>query len=276
MKQPLKRLCIAFVVSLFATSVVSGQQKSDWTQLFNGKDLSGWDTWLGRPYKGKEIIGLNKDPKKVYTVVTKDGKPAIRISGEVFGALTSKKKYENYHLKLEVKWGEKKWPPRANAKRDSGLLYHCVGKQGVAGTFWMESQECQIQEGDCGDYWSVAGPLVDVQGKRKGDRGPVTYEKGGKTYTVPSKGVPRRIIRSHLNEKKNAWNTIELLAVGGTSVHVVNGEVVMVLTKSRRKVDGKDVSLTSGKLQLQSEGAEVFYRNIAIKPIDRIPEKYLR
>ncbi len=266
------------VLSLLLTSVprVSAQEKG-WTSLFNGKDLTGWDTWLGRPYNGKEPIGLNKDPQKVYTVVEQDGKPAIRISGQTFGALTTKKNFGNYHLKLEFKWGKKKWPPRERAVRDSGLLYHCVGKHGAQGSFWMQSQECQIQESDCGDYWSVAGAIVDVEGTRKGGRGPIRYKKGGQKFTVPSKGTGNRIIKSHDNENPSGqWNTIELFTLGGTSVHVVNGETVMILTNSRHRLKGKVVPLVRGKLQIQSEGAEVFYRNLMIRSIKEIPEKYLQ
>jgi hypothetical protein len=254
-----------------------GGKAEKWVSLFDGKSLDGWDTWLGKPFRGKEVVGLNRDPSKVYTVVTVDGKPAIRISGEIFGALTSKQAHGDYHLKLEFKWGEKKWPPRETAVRDSGLLYHCVGPHGAAGTFWMRSQECQIQEHDCGDYWSVAGAIVDVEGERKDGRGPVIYKKGGKKCTVPSKesGGPR-IVKSADHERPSGeWNTIELLTVGGTSVHVVNGKVNMVLTGSRQVVNGEEVPLTRGKIQLQSEGAEVFYRNISIRPLKRIPQKYL-
>jgi hypothetical protein len=47
-------------------------QKNDWTQLFNGKDLSGWDTYLGPPLDdaGKKLsdipVGLNNDPNHVF------------------------------------------------------------------------------------------------------------------------------------------------------------------------------------------------------------------
>jgi hypothetical protein len=51
---------------------------------------------------------------------------------------------------------------------------------------------------------------------------------------------------------------------------------VMVLTGSRQVVDGKEVPLTKGRIQLQSEGAEVFYRNIALRPISKIPDDYLK
>ncbi|RIH66475.1 DUF1080 domain-containing protein, partial [Mariniphaga sediminis] len=63
--------------------------------LFNGKDLSGWYTYL-------EGRGRDSDPKGVFTV--SDG--IIRISGEEWGSLTTGKEYANYHLTLEFKWGE--------------------------------------------------------------------------------------------------------------------------------------------------------------------------
>jgi hypothetical protein len=263
------------VLPLFLMPADAAEPKK--ASLFNGKDLSGWDTWLGKPLNEKESVGLNNDPKKVYTVVEADGKPAIRISGEIFGALTSKDEFENYHLKLEFKWGEKKWPPREKVVRDSGLLYHCVGKHGVASSFWMRSQELQIQEKDCGDYWSVAGGIVDVEGYRKDGKGPIIYKKGGDKFTVPGKGTGSRIVKHPDNEKPSGqWNTIELLTVGQTSVHVVNGKIVMILTGSRQVVDGKEVPLTKGKIQLQSEGAEVFYRNVSLRPISKIPDEYLK
>ncbi|MCS7161558.1 MAG: hypothetical protein RMJ19_13880, partial [Gemmatales bacterium] len=53
--------------------------------LFNGKDLTNFYTWLGSPGKGQPRLGKNSDPKGVFTV--KDG--MIRISGEVFGAITT-------------------------------------------------------------------------------------------------------------------------------------------------------------------------------------------
>jgi hypothetical protein len=265
-------LAVGLAMGALLPSLQAGE-KDGWAALFSGKDLSGWDTWLGKPFGGKEVVGLNMDPSKVYTVVEVDGQPAIRISGEIFGALTSKKEFGNYHLKLEFKWGEKKWPPREKAVRDSGLLYHCVGPQGAQGTFWMRSQELQIQEKDCGDYWSVAGGIVDVEGERKGDKGPIVYKKGGQKFTVSS----GRIVKDPDNERPTGqWNTIELVCLEATSVHIVNGKVNMILTNSRHKVEGKEIPLTRGRIQLQSEGAEIFYRGVAIKPITKIPEEYLK
>src|SRR5262249_12828717 len=104
-----KLFLVAVFVGLGLTAArpAIGDRTEGWQALFNGKDLDGWETWLGRPHTGGEIVGLNKDPKNVYSVVMVDGKSAIRISGEIWGALTSKAEYENYHLKLQFKWGEK-------------------------------------------------------------------------------------------------------------------------------------------------------------------------
>jgi Domain of Unknown Function (DUF1080) len=55
-------------------------------------------------------------------------------------------------------------------------------------------------------------------------------------------------------------------------VHVINGKVVMMLQNSTQSDNGKVAELISGKIQLQSESAEVFYRNIKIRNIDRIPQ----
>jgi len=157
----------ASLALLIAAAATADEKAGAWTRLFNGRDLSGWETWLGIPEKSTAGIdlprdadgrytaplGLNVDPKQVFTVVEVDGKPAIRISGEIFGALTGQQEYDDFHLRLEFKWGEKKWPPRENVVRDSGILYYAVGAHGASpNKAWMRSLECQVQEHDVGDY----------------------------------------------------------------------------------------------------------------------------
>ncbi len=266
-----------------------------WKALFNGKDLAGWETWLSRPNKsvqGLDLprddkgeycrpVGVNVDPKAVYTVVTVDGAPAIRISGEIFGALTSLAEYGDFHLRLSFKWGDKRWPPRETEARDSGLLYHSTGPHGRGGMgTWMESLEFQIQEHDTGDFWSVGGRAtaevqVDRTDKIYEQRTLTQYRAGGSLVTAPSNGIAVRVFKSADHEKPTGeWNTLELLCVGGTCVHVVNGKANMVLTNTRLVIDGKDYPLRQGRLQLQSEGAEIFYRDIFIKPLKSLPKEF--
>ena len=64
---------------------------------------------------------------------------------------------------------------------------------------------------------------------------------------------------------------MEIYTLGGESVHVVNGNVNMRISNSRQISEDQELPLTKGKIQLQSEGVEVFYRNIRIRSIDEIP-----
>ncbi len=165
-------ITLIFLSSSFMFVKIRGTEKS----LFNGKDLSGWDTYIGPLYDSVkkdfagEPIGLNKDPNHVFSVVKENGKPALRISGENFGGISTKEEFGNYHLRLEFKWGKLKWHPKRNAKRDSGILYHAVGPHATDGLFWMRSQEFQIQEGDCGDYWGCGGAFADVPAERQSEK----------------------------------------------------------------------------------------------------------
>ena len=119
---------------LFGVLIITSCTEKKGELLFNGNDLSGWYSYLAVPDSSVQsdlprdssgnyfqAPGLNNDIFKVFSVVEEDGKPAIRISGELFGILVTEKEYENYHLSLEFKWGEKKYAPRADKKRDSGL-----------------------------------------------------------------------------------------------------------------------------------------------------------
>lgn len=250
--------------------------------LFNGKDLSGWDTYVGPVYDTIQKkfdgnpIGLNHDPDKIFTVVKENGKPALRISGEKFGGISTQQSFENYHLRLEFKWGKLKWHPKRNAKRDSGLLYHAVGPHGADGGFWMRSQEFQIQEGDCGDYWGVAGGIADVPAVQESEKRFV-YTPGSTLLTFSEQGPNgRNCIKNPDAEKPSGeWNVIDLYCFGDTSVHVVNGKVTMVLYRLRQTEGDREMPLTSGKIQLQSEGAELFYRNLVLDEISAIPQKLL-
>jgi hypothetical protein len=264
---------------VFAVALEAG---GDWISLFNGKDLTGWETCLGAPVGEKEPIGRNKDPLKVFQMVQMDGEPAIRISGEVLGGLATLQEYGDYHLELEFKWGERRFPPRADAPRDSGLLYHCVNGYNP-GTGWLESLEFGILEGgETGDFWSVPGShgvrvLVDVEGedipkeKRRYPEEPIKYRPGGKKYVGTTDGI----LNGDDNEKpRGQWNKLELFCVGQTSVHVVNGTPNLVLTNARRKVEGREEPLARGRLQLQSEGAEVYFRRLRLRSIKEIPPEY--
>lgn len=247
--------------------------------LFNGRDLTGWDTYLGPPKRGEPPLGENRDPQGVFSVTQEDGTPAIRISGETYGGLITREEFENYHLRVEFKWGRKRYPPRENELRDSGILYHSVGPHGAEYKCWMKSFEFQVMEGNTGDFWGLVGSLVDVEAEAfpGPDKKPLLrYKRGAPVFSAGHYPSGRRAIKDADYERPlGEWNVLELLCVGQTSIHVVNGKVCMVLSNLRQTVDGKEVPLVRGKIQLQSEGAEIFWRNLGLRPLKEIPRKFL-
>ncbi len=263
------------ILAIAAILLVQCQPASE-EVLFNRKDLSGWDVYVASAADSIPPLGLNNDPNHMFSVVEMDGEPALRVSGEGYGGISTQQEFENYHLTLQFKWGENKIPSFANRKRDSGLLYHAVGPHGVDARAWMRSQEFQIQEGDCGDYWGVAGGIFDVP-VNKNDKGELHYAKDGTMMTFSdSSSVGRRCWKDPDAEKPTGeWNTIDLYVKGNASIHVINGVVVMRLYNSRQSDKGKESPLTKGKVQLQSEGCEIYYRNIKLHPIDKIPDSVL-
>jgi hypothetical protein len=229
---------------------------------FNGKDLNGFYTYTREH-------GYD-DPRQVFTV--QDG--AIRISGEEYGALTTGGNFSNYHLVAEWKWGEKTWGNRKAKARDSGILLHGVGADGAAGNGWMESVECQIIEGGCGDFILVKGrsrPRLTCA-TRLGPDNQLYYDKAGKPVTRDSarfnwwgrdpawKDVLGFRGKNDVENPSGQWNRMEVICDGDAITNIVNGYVVNVGTGS---------SLTEGKIQFQSEGAEIFFRKIEIRPLRR-------
>jgi hypothetical protein len=284
---------MVFVTSALAATMTTGAQ-SDWTPLWNGKNLESWSTWMRQPEPASDVpglargadgnyadpIGSGRDPLKVFTVVADvDGKPAIRISGEVFGELRTARSFENYHLKLQFKWGEKKWPPRDRREtpRDSGLLYHVHAPPGQDGRTWARSIELQIQEGDVGDLYAI-GSTIAVRSKERPNTTPALFDydpTGEWMFFTQSHRQQGRVIKQPNNEKPHGeWNSVELIAFGDEAIHIVNGKVVMRLRHPMRIDADVPAAVTSGPIILQSEGAEIFYRDIQIRPLKGIPTEF--
>ena len=127
------------------TSSEAISPKDDVIRLFDGKTLGDCYTWLKDTKR--------EDPRKVFSVT--DG--MMHISGDGLGGLVTNKRYRDYHLVLEYKFGDRTWHDRENSARDSGLLVHSNGNDGGYNGTWMPSIEVQIIEGGVGDFVPVAG-----------------------------------------------------------------------------------------------------------------------
>jgi len=209
--------------------------------LFDGRDLNGFDTFL----KSK---GLNSDPDHVFQV--EHG--VIHISGTEFGYIITKQEFQNYYLKAEFKWGEGTFAPREGKARDSGILYNIQGDQKV----WPRSVEFQINEGCTGDFWLTDGAALTGKDGQRVTGPPGHALKIDRFNKGPWKDVVGyRDPVNELEKPHGQWNVVELVSQNGHVKQYVNGKLAN---------EGTDAFPASGKILFQSEGAEVFFREIKL------------
>jgi hypothetical protein len=212
--------------------------------LFDGKSLSQFDTFL-------PSTGLNADPGHVFAVEKK----MIHISGKEMGYIVTKQEYKNYYLRAEFKWGEGTFGERAGMARDSGILFNIQGPNKL----WPQSIEFQINEGCTGDFWMVDGAAITTKDGARA-AGPVGSQvKVDRFNKGPYKNVTGfRDPVNELEKPHGEWNLVELVNQNGHLRQYVNGKLANQAT---------DAFPSSGKILVQSEGAEVFFRNIKLFPL---------
>jgi hypothetical protein len=229
-------------------------------KLFNGKNLDGWYTFL-------QNRGKNNDPKKVFTVT----EGMIRISGEEWGCITTNEEFENYRIVAEFKWGDKTYEPRLANARDCGLLLHSQGEDGSSQGIWINSIECQIIEGGTGDI-IVVGDGTDnfsvtctVASEKQGNS--FIFKPGGINETINSGRINwlkrdpewKDILgfrgKQDVEKSVGEWNTLECVADGDQLSFFLNGILVNEATK---------VKPQKGRIQIQSEAAEIFFRRVEL------------
>ncbi len=281
-------------------STCQGNFSDDWELLFNGEDLDNWGLYLSVPDSSSEIpnwpkdsLGLYKGPLKdqdllnVYSIDTLEGEPLLRVSGAVIGNLYTKASYQNYHLKVQFRWGEKKWSWMKGRPRDGGILYHYNRIEGKG-----IRHELQIHEGDVGSYWAKH-TWVDIPGEYTTDLpesirsaqpylrdivptlGDTLFRYNAASPVQQFNGAPewQICLANPYNENPlGQWNTLEILAFENHAVHLVNGQVNLVLLNARYQEGESLKPMNRGSIQIQSEGAELFFKEIKLKPLDRMPK----
>jgi len=246
--------------------------------LFNGRDLSGWTPWLGYAdtsltFKPQTVapLGTRGDSGEIFAVETVDGAPAIRAGGRYWGSLATIGGFADYHLSLEYKWGGL----RPGEARNNGVVYFSHGRPGAVFGTWMAGMEFQLEHGSNG----MAIPMGTAVRARvtiaqdKSVRYPYrVFRVGGREIDLAN-GNPAYSVE-HANDAERPvgeWNRIDLYVLGNHAVQVVNGVPVMELRDISEIVDGKRVPLTHGRIQLQAEGAVIWFRNLRVEPIRALP-----
>jgi hypothetical protein len=255
-----------------------------WVSLLNGRDLSGWYTMLQRSGKGvaEEQRMILMEEEMLHIMGNEEGK--FPAEG---GYLATNQEFANVRIRVEYKWGVKRHAPRYTPKRDNGLLYGLVGPDRV----WPSCVECQIEEGDVGDFFLLGGvrgvqsnhnaglfgqgisPLTGwpQRGARAG--GPPGAAPGGgagRGGAPPAEPTGGRFIKDGDFELLDQWNTVEVIWQGDRAAHIVNGRTVNVATRLQQpdpQNPGQFIPLTRGKIAIEIEYAEIWFRRIEVKAL---------
>jgi 3-keto-disaccharide hydrolase len=237
-----------------------------WTPLFNGHDLTGWYTFL-------QQHGKNSDPDHVIAI--EDGaihlyKDATEKSKVVMGYICTEREHGNYQLRFQYRWGTKKFEPRYALKRDAGLYYHLIGPDAV----WPRGLQFQIEQTNVGDLITLYGFTLDtwIDPKTR-DRVQATFldrDQGGQARVLGGKGIA---YQKHLagEFEVDGWNTVEVIAKDDTTVHKLNGHVVnrgQNIRFTDTEKPGTAQSVTKGRIALEIEAAEIFFRKVEIQELE--------
>jgi hypothetical protein len=164
-------------------------------------------------------------------------------SGHPIGVIRSEKKYENFIMHIEWKHME---------------------AGGNSGTFvWSDAEPGENRLPNGVEVQMLELDWVKLN-TRDGKKPPEAYVHGelfgvGGTETVPDNPRGRRSKSVENRCKgKGEWNTYDVVCVDGTIKLSVNGKFVNGISKSTKK---------EGYICLESEGAEIHFRNIRIIPL---------
>lgn len=285
------------ILFIFITLLcLSACKEEKWIPIYTGEEYLSFKHYLGIPDAsikglalpqdslGNYTSGLGyEDPLEVFSISQEGEEYLIRISGQVIGGLILRDSLSDYHLKLQFKWGDIKWDWMEGRPKDGGILYH-QGKGPIR-------HELQIHEGDVGSYWArqlkldipsrltsdlpqaiqVARPYLAPYVTTLRDTMRV-FDPEAEVHQFEGKDEWQIVIASPYNEyPSGAWNTLEVICWKNHAVHLVNGKINLVLLNAQYRKDDVWMPLTFGRLTLQSEGAEIFFREIYYRELDEIP-----
>jgi hypothetical protein len=231
-------------------------------KLFNGKDLTGLTPWV----KGTR----RDDPKKVFTV--RDG--MIHVSGEVNGYVATAEMYRDYHLTVEYKWGKR--TDGGKYVRNSGILLHGTGPDGSANGTWMASIECQLAQGCVGDMIAIRGKdakgeVIPVAFKSETVLGPdkrPRWKKGGEVRSFPKGQLWWSLHEPFFKEllDTRGKNDVESPLGEWTRVECIcRGPRIQIFVNGTQVNECFDAYPAAGKILLQSEGFEIYFRRFELR-----------
>lgn len=136
------------------------------------------------------------------------------------------------------------------------MLVHGVGADPKpdANWIWPTCIEGQIIEGGTGDILVVSGAYLTVDGKTLGPK-TARFDRPGRNPWEDVKGFRGP---NEIENPTGQWNKMEIICDGDRVVMSVNGH---------KTIEGSNSVPQMGKILLQSEGAEIFFRRLDLHPL---------
>ncbi len=261
--KPMKRVTTICFAALAGVVFAAPADEEGFVPLFDGRTLEGWTSAHSKGGEGGDWGPFKVDEAEKSIHVYKGEEAGSEQSSD---CLVSDKDFSRYVFRMEYKWGEKRFAPRADHDRDAGLLFHVHGDLTKVWPFSLEMQIGETAGDDFGKPRYHTGDLF-VLGKHLGGMTTRTkqhYDAGA--ALVKTRHCPTPL---GVEKPKGEWNEIELIVDGAKqATFKLNGEVVLVLHDMESEVDGKRVPLDKGRIAIQAEWAELHYRNLRIKELD--------
>lgn len=179
-----------------------------------------------------------EDPEVSVDTVWSMDDGVLACKGTPKGYLYTARDYTNFVLKLEWRWPADKKPG------NGGVLLRTTGPHKC----WPKSLEAQLNAGQAGDFWGLAGyPL----------QGPADRMKVIEHNTL---GTLTNLRKTAAAEKKpGEWNTYEIVVRGDTVTLKVNGTEVNQAT---------GCEVVAGRICLTAEGDAYHFRNVRLTPLE--------
>jgi hypothetical protein len=203
--------------------MAEGDNRESPRQISN--NLDAWECYLADPEAEMRDVWYIEDDVLV-------------CKGSPLGYLYTKRDYSDFSLKLQWRWPPGKEPGKG------GVLIRMTGEHRI----WPKSLEAQLNAGDAGDFWGLAGYRLSGPAERMRT---ADHREFGKLTNLKKLKA--------LEKSPGQWNTYEIIADGDTVTLIINGEKV-------NEASGCDIN--PGRICLTSEGSEIHLRNVVITPIN--------
>ena len=192
MKRLFYLFCILIVLLVIGCSTST---KSSHTELFNGRDFTGW-TFV--------LADSSVNAKDVWHVES----GVIYCQGVPNGYMRTVEAYSNYHLHVEWRWAEN--------PTNSGVFLHCQLPDQV----WPNAFECQLMADHAGDFVLIGAGSVTV---------------GDTTYAITEGFEIIDKQHESSEKPVGEWNAYDITSEGSTIVAKVNGVIQNIGTDTALK-----------------------------------------